>query len=86
VIEYLAIKATGDDPFGTVDFSTTVAGVSAIYQLLPVPLVNRISAIDKQVRIFADNSEIDFIATRLTAGPKDATVRVTVSGHLVDLP
>jgi hypothetical protein len=60
VIEYLAIKATGDDPFGTVDFSTTVAGVSAIYQLLPVPLVNRISAIDKQVRIFADNSEDRF--------------------------
>jgi hypothetical protein len=86
VIEYIAIKATGDDPFGTVDFSTTIAGVSAIYQLLPVPVVNRLSALDKQVRIYSDGSEIAFIATRLTAGAKDATVRVTISGHLVDLP
>jgi hypothetical protein len=85
VIEYVAIKAVGDDPFNTVDISATFAGVSTFFQLLPVPVVSGISATDKQVRIFSDG-DLPLVATLVKAATKDATVRVTISGYLVDLP
>lgn len=84
VIEYIAIKAVGDDPFNTLDINAPLAGNNTIFQIMPIPVVGRISAADKQVRIFADGT-VSMVATLFAAASNDATVRVTVSGHLVDL-
>src|SRR5215204_3857524 len=85
VVEYIAIKAVGDDPFDTLDISARLAGSNTMIQILPVHVVGRISAFDKQVRIYADG-EITMVATLVRDASSDATLRVTLSGYLVDLP
>lgn len=85
VIEYIAIKVFLDGECQPMQITTTVNGVQTKqFMQLPVDTNGFGNALDKQVRIYAENS-ITFSAIS-RSGSDNKIYNITISGYLVDLP